>query len=154
MPRRLVLFSTLVVAVSGCGGSSSSLPPAGTLPLVTTTAPAPAVSAPAATTARPPKRPFRIALAADSHRPTAGRPWHIALKVTDRRGGPLGGTAKVYVLLSGKVIDTIGWFAFTHGSFKHVIVWTADKKGQPLVLRVEVDTNGGAKSVDYPILVK
>jgi len=106
------------------------------------------------TTPGPPKQPFKVKLTTDGHSPTVGRPWHFTVRVTDRHGRPLRGTVKPHVVLSGRVIDTIGWFGFSNGVFKHDIVWTSDKKGQPLVLRVEVDANGGAKHVDYPILVK
>ena len=119
------------------------------------TSPAPTVPAPVATTTpAPPKKPFKIALTTDGHSPRVGRPWHFTVRVTDLHGRPLPGTVKPHVLLSGRVIDTIGWFGFSNGTFKHDIGWTSVKKGQPRVLRFEVDANGSAKNVDYPILVK
>ena len=171
MLPRLVLFSVFVLVAGGCGGSSSSSPPVGGPPTVTATAPAPTVSVRAKTATTPTvpspvttshttttssaqKRSLRISLSTDGHSPNAGRPWHFTVRAKDSHGRPVGGTAIPRVLLSGKIIDTIGWFAFAHGIFRHVIVWTSDKKGQPLVFRVEVQANGGVKNLDYPILVK
>ena len=152
--RRLVLFSTLVLVAGGCGGSSpSSAPPAGG-PAPTTTAPP--VSPGATTTSEPPglpTTPFKAKLVTDGPSPIVGKPWHFTVKASNRDGTPVAGTVKAEVLLSGKLIDTIGWFGFS-GTLKHAVRWTSDKKGQPLVFRAEIDANGGAKYLDYPIRVK
>jgi hypothetical protein len=152
--RRLVLLSTLVFGAAGCGGASSSPPaPAGgpppaTLPPLVSTA-----STATAKAAGPPKTPFKASLVTDGHHPAVGRPWRFTVRALNRDGTPVAGTVKAEVLLSGKLIDTIGWFGFK-GTLKHVVRWPSDKKGQPLVFRAEIDANGGVKYLDYPILVK
>ena len=97
--------------------------------------------------------PFKATLVTDGHNPAVGEPWHFTVKASNRNGTPVAGTVKAEVLLSGKVIDTIGWFGFS-GTLKHTVKWTPDKKGQPLVFRAEIDANGGAKYLDYPIRVR
>lgn len=143
-----------VLLAAACGGTSSSTPPpAGGPPPVTT---APIVTTPVTTAAAnpgSPKRPFKATLVTDGHRPVVGKPWHFTVKASNTDGTPVAGTVKVKVLLSGKLIDTIGWFGF-NGTLKHTVSWTSDKRGQPLVFRAEVDANGGAKYLDYPIRVK
>ncbi len=97
--------------------------------------------------------PFKATLVTDGHNPAVGKPWHFTVKASNRDGTPVAGTVKAEVLLSGKLIDTIGWFGFS-GTLKHAVRWTSDKKGQPLVFRAEIEANGGARHLDYPIRVK
>ena len=97
--------------------------------------------------------PFKASLVTDGHTPAVGKPWHFTVTALNRDGTPVAGTVKAEVLLSGKLIDTIGWFGFK-GTLKHAVRWRSDKKGQPLVFRAEIDANGGVRYLDYPILVK
>jgi len=154
--RRLVLLSTLVFGAAGCGGSSSSSPPPGGGPPPATTAPFVSTASTATVKAKAagsPKTPFKARLVTDGHNPAVGKPWHFTVRAVNRDGTPVAGTVKAEVLLSGKLIDTIGWFGFK-GTLKHAVRWRSDKKGQPLVFRAEIDANGGVRYLDYPILVK
>ncbi len=154
MLRRLVLLSTLVFGAAGCGGSSSSSPPPAGGPPPATTAPFVSTASTATVQAAgPPKMPFKASLATDGHNPAVGKPWHFTVRAFNRDGTPVAGTVKAEVLLSGKLIDTIGWFGFK-GTLKHAVRWRSDKKDQPLVFRAEIDANGGVRYLDYPILVK
>jgi len=170
--RRLVLLSTLVFGAAGCGGSSSSSPPStGARPPATT---APVVSTASTSTASAkakarargkakakakakaagsPQMPYRASLVTDGRNPVVGKPWSFTVRAFNRDGTPVAGTVKAEVLLSGKLIDTIGWFGFK-GTLKHAVRWRSDKKGQPIVFRAQIVANGGVRNLDYPILVK
>jgi len=154
--RRLVLLSAVVLGSAGCGGTSSTSPPstggpppATTVPLVSTASTATAK----AKAAGSPKTAYKASLVTDGHNPAVGKPWYFTVRAFNRDGTPVAGTVKAEVLLSGKLIDTIGWFGFK-GTLKHAVRWRSDKKDQPLVFRAEIDANGGVRYLDYPILVK
>jgi hypothetical protein len=103
---------------------------------------------------RKPNKPFTVTVTASGHRPVAGEDWTFTVKARDAKGKPVGGTVRTYLLLDGKLYDTIGWFLF-QGTYHRTIQFPLERKDLPLVFRVQVEANGGLKNaVDYPIKVQ
>ncbi len=97
---------------------------------------------------------FTAALVAPTHSPTAGAPWRYAIYVRSLPdGNPIRATAKRFVLLNGRKIDTIGWDKF-RGVYRQTYVWPRVDRGKGLVFRAEVAGPGGVKRLDYTIRVQ
>jgi hypothetical protein len=95
---------------------------------------------------------FRVTLAADDHAPQPGRRWHFVVKAIDPAGRPVGGTAVVRVLSSGRVVDTIGWFRFT-GVLRRTYWWSTTLGGSSAVLQATVLAEGVAHSARFRVRV-
>ena len=164
MLRRVALsLATVLLAglLAGCGGDGSS--DAASQGATTAAAPEPA---PIATTEaaekdesgldaqRKPTVPFTIKVSGTGHRPVAGEDWTFTVSARNRDGTPTDGTARAYLLLDGKLYDTIGWFLF-QGTYHRTIQFPLERKDLPLVFQVQVEANGGLQNAaGYPIKVQ
>jgi len=164
--RRLALPAAVLAAfaLAGCGSGGSS--DAGTAPATATTAAAPEPAPPAATTEpaqtdesgvdaeRKPAKPFAVQVTATGHRPVAGEDWTFTVKAKNADGTPTDGTVRAYLLMDGKLYDTLGWYLF-QGTYHRTIQFPLERKDLSLVFRVQVEANGGLKNAkDYPIKVQ
>jgi hypothetical protein len=161
--RRLALPAAALVAVAlaGCGGGGST--DSGT-PAATTS---PAPETPPVATAEPaqkdesgldaerkPTTPFTVDVSATGHRPVAGEDWTFTVNAKNADGTPTDGTVRAYLLLDGKLYDTIGWYLF-QGNYHRTIQFPLERKDLPLTFRVQVEANGGlTNATDYPIKVQ
>ena len=102
---------------------------------------------------RKPNKPFTITLKTSGRRPVAGEDWTFTVTARDDAGKPIGGAGRAYLLLNGKVYDTIGWFTFD-GTYTRTLQFPLERKDLPLVFRAQVVANGGVKNADYPIKVQ
>jgi hypothetical protein len=97
---------------------------------------------------------FTATLVAPTHSPKAGAPWRYAIYVRNKPdGNPILASAKRYVLLNGRTIDTIGWNKF-RGVYRQTYVWPSVDRGKALVFRAVVTGPGGSKRLDYAIRVQ
>jgi hypothetical protein len=96
---------------------------------------------------------FRVVVAGGNHRPRAGAKWSFVVRARNATGRGVQGTAKVRVLLHGKVVDTIGWFAFK-GSLSKAYSWSPTLRGQRALLQVSVVGPGGTRTVAYAVHVR
>jgi hypothetical protein len=102
----------------------------------------------------PQKLRFTAALVAPTHTPKAGAPWRYAIYVRNLpAGNPIQASAKRFVLLNGRKIDTIGWNKF-RGVYRQTYIWPRVDRGKGLVFRAEVTGPGGTKRLDYAIRVQ
>lgn len=164
MTRRLAspaaALLLLVLGLAGCGGDSSD---PGSVGGPTTQAPEPAPAdttepAPLAPSGleqeRKPSPPFTIKVSATGNRPVAGEDWTFTVSARNGDGTPTDGTVRAYLLLEGKLYDTIGWFLF-QGRYHRTIQFPLERKDLPLVFQVQVEANGGLKNAaGYPIKVQ
>jgi len=97
---------------------------------------------------------FTATLVAPTHSPTAGSPWKYAIYVRNLpAGNPIQASAKRFVLLNGRKIDTVGWNKF-RGVYRQNYVWPRVDRGKALLFHVEVTGPGGVWKKDYPIRVQ
>ena len=154
-------MSLSVAALAGCGGGSSSSegPGATTVsaepePTATTLAEPAAKDSSGLDAERKPSKPFTVQVTADGHRPVAGEDWTFNVSAKNADGTPTDGTVRAYLLLDGKLYDTIGWYLF-QGKYHRTIQFPLERKDLPLAFRVQVEANGGLKNAaDYPIKVQ
>jgi len=164
--RRLALPAATflaVTALAGCGGGGGDSSSAGSGATTASAEPAPAATTFAEPAAkdesgldaeRKPSTPFTIQFSADGHRPVAGEDWTFNVSAKNADGTPTDGTVRAYLLLDGKLYDTIGWYLF-QGKYHRTIQFPLERKDLPLAFRVQVEANGGLKNAaDYPIKVQ
>jgi len=97
---------------------------------------------------------FTATFVAPTHSPTAGSPWKYAIYVRNLpAGNPIQASAKRFVLLNGRKIDTVGWNKF-RGVYRQNYVWPRVDRGKALLFHVEVTGPGGVWKKDYPIRVQ
>jgi len=97
---------------------------------------------------------FTATIAAPTHTPKAGVPWKYAIYVRNLpAGNPIQASAKRFVLLNGRRIDTVGWNKF-RGVYRQTYVWPRVDRGKGLVFRAEVAGPGGVKRLDFTIRVQ
>jgi hypothetical protein len=97
---------------------------------------------------------FKAVLVAPTHTPKAGAPWRYAIYVRNLpAGNPIQASAKRYVLLNGRKIDTLGWNKF-RGVYRQTYFWPRVDRGKGLVFRADVTGPGGTKRLDYAIRVQ
>ena len=102
----------------------------------------------------PQKVRFTASISAPTHTPKAGAPWRYAIYVRNLpAGNPIQASAKRFVLLNGRRIDTVGWNKF-RGVYRQTYVWPRVDRGKGLVFRAEVAGPGGVKRLDYTIRVQ
>ena len=151
-------------ALAGCGGGGGDSSGGGDGAATTSAAePAPqptTIAEPAAKdesgldAEQKPLKPFAINVTATGHRPVAGEDWTFNVAAKNADGTPTDGTVRAYLLLDGKLYDTIGWFLF-QGNYHRTIQFPLERKDLPLAFRVQVEANGGLKNArDYPIKVQ
>lgn len=96
---------------------------------------------------------FRVALSGETRTPRAGAQWQFAVRARNAAGQGVSGTAKVRVLLHGKVVDTVGWFGFK-GSLRKTYQWSPTLRGRRALLQVNVTGPGGTRTVAYTVRVR
>ena len=102
----------------------------------------------------PQKLRFTATIVAPTHSPKAGAPWRYSIYVRNLpEGNPIQASAKRFVLLNGRRIDTVGWNKFK-GVFRQNYVWPSEDRGKGLIFRAEVAGPGGVKKLDYAIRVQ
>ena len=102
----------------------------------------------------PQKLRFTATLVAPTHAPKAGAAWRYAIYVRSLPdGNPIQASAKRFVLLNGRKIDTVGWNKF-RGVFRQNYVWPSEDRGKALAFHVEVTGPGGVWRRDYAIRVQ
>jgi hypothetical protein len=151
---RPVLAAMLVVFAAGCGGSGSTSG-GGTQPTTAASPPTHPKTQPAPVPAIPtglPKPDFKATLTGSGHQALVGHPWTFTVRARALNGKPISGTVIAQVLLGGKVIDTIGWFAFP-GTFTKTFAFTGAERGKTITFRTKIVANGGTKPVDYAVTV-
>ena len=153
--RRLAfLLPLLAFVVGGCGGDDAAETTAGTgatPPAVTVTAPKETAQASPRPTGKP---TFTVTLTAASHTPRVGQNWRFVVRARDRRGRPVGGTAKMRVFVGNQLVDTIGFFAFD-GTLTRTHKWPPVLRGKKgVVLQAEVEGEGGTQRVNWPVTVR
>lgn len=126
MGRRLALFvAALAVVLAGLAGSSAK----------------------ATTDAK-----FVATLSASGHTVLVGRPWRFTVRTYTRTGRPVGGTIIAQVLLSGKVIDTIGWFRYSGILSRQYHYGDADR-GKTVTFRARIIAKGTRRDLLYAVRV-
>jgi hypothetical protein len=102
----------------------------------------------------PQKLRFTATLSAPTHSPKVGRAWRYTIYVRNLpEGNPIMATAKRYVTLNGRKIDTVGWNKF-RGAFRGTYYWPRVDRGKPLLFQAQVVGPGGTKTLSYPIRVQ
>ena len=96
---------------------------------------------------------FRTAVSGATRTPRAGVKWQFVVRAHNSAGQSVSGTAKIRVLLHGKVVDTVGWFGFK-GSLRKTYSWSPTLKGQRALLQVNVVGPGGTRTVEYAVHVR
>jgi hypothetical protein len=97
---------------------------------------------------------FTATLSAPTHAPKVGQPWRYAIYVRGLpAGNPIAASAKRFVLLNGRKIDTVGWDKF-RGVFRQTYYWPRVDRGKALVFQVQVTGPGGLKTINYSIRVQ
>ncbi len=96
---------------------------------------------------------FRPEIAGASRTPVAGRPWSFVVRGADDAGRGIRGTAVVRVLVSGRVVDTVGWFRFT-GMLRKTYRWSPALRGRHALLQASVVGPGGTHTVGYAVRVR
>jgi hypothetical protein len=99
------------------------------------------------------KPKFGVSVGGKNRRPLAGAKWSFVVRARNAAGHGVSGTAKVRVLLHGKVVDTVGWFAFK-GSLRKTYSWSPTLRGQRALLQVSVVGPGGTRTVAYAVHVR
>jgi hypothetical protein len=138
---RLLVGGVLVAALAGCGAHGGT----------TTTA----------TPAKPtPKPSIRVRLAADSHRPRVGKPWHYEVRVTDAAGKPVPATVHLQILFGGAPVGQVGRHRVAHGVWSETIggrgnaPFPARARGVRLVFQAVVRALGQTRKINYWIRVR
>jgi hypothetical protein len=97
---------------------------------------------------------FTATFAAPTHAPRVGQPWRYAIYVRKLpEGTPVAASAKRFVLLNGRKIDTVGWDKF-RGVFRQTYYWPRVDRGKALVFQAQVGGPGGVKTFNYNIRVQ
>jgi hypothetical protein len=96
---------------------------------------------------------FRATVSGQGRTPRAGAKWSFVVRAHNAAGQGVAGTAKIYVLLHGKVVDTVGWFSFK-GSLRKTYRWSPTLRHQGALLQVNVIGPGGMRTVAYSVHVR
>jgi hypothetical protein len=99
------------------------------------------------------KPAFRVILSGGTRRPLAGASWRYTVRARDAAGHGVPGTARVRVLIHGRVVDTVGWFGFK-GSLSKTYRWSSSIRGQRALFQASVAGPGGTRTVAYAVRVR
>ncbi len=94
-----------------------------------------------------------VTLTAPNHRPVAGAPWPIVIRVRGPHGEPLRAEVRYQYLFAGAVVARRSHYRF-RGTFRDTIRWPARALGIPLTFRAVVTTPLGTRRLDYPVVVR
>jgi hypothetical protein len=96
---------------------------------------------------------FHVVVSGGTRRPLAGVSWRFVVRARDAAGHGVPGTARVRVLVHGRVVDTVGWFGFK-GSLRKTYRWSSSIRGQRALLQASVAGPGGTRTVAYAVHVR
>lgn len=99
------------------------------------------------------KPEFRAVVSGKTRRPLAGARWQFVVRARDATGRGVPGSARVRVLVHGRVVDTVGWFGFK-GSLRKAYRWSSTIRGQRALLQASVVGPGGTRTVAYAVHVR
>ena len=99
------------------------------------------------------KPTFSAAVAGKTRTPRAGANWPFVVRARNAAGSGVPGTARVRVLLHGKVVDTVGWYGFK-GMLRKTYSWSPTIRGQRALLQATVVGPGGTRAVAYAVRVR
>jgi hypothetical protein len=131
------LAGVLVAALVGCGGHGR-----------------------ATTRATGEKPSIRVNLAADSHHPRVGKPWHYEVRVTDAAGKPVPARVHLQIVFGGAPVGQIGRHRVANGVWSETIgadgnaPFPARARGVRLVFQAVVKARGQTKMANYWVQVR
>lgn len=96
---------------------------------------------------------FRAAVSGKTPSPLAGANWPFVVRARNAAGRGVAGTARVRVLVHGKIVDTVGWFGFK-GLLHKTYRWSPTIRGQRALLQATVVGPGGTRAVIYAVRVR
>lgn len=99
------------------------------------------------------KPTFRVVVRGGTRTPLASANWTFSVRARNAAGRGISGTARVRVLLHGRLIDTVGWFGIKR-SFRKTYRWSPRLRGQRALLQVSVVGPGGTRTVAYAVRVR
>jgi hypothetical protein len=148
MQARLTVLGA-VLLLSGCGGSGSST--------TTSTGPPPPPGPPPPATVT--SGDVKASLVAPTRHPKVNANWHYRVRVTDKKGHPLGGKITV------QIVDPLGQAHAVdyddtkkpvtkmhfNGTFQDDVQYPADARGYTLTFRVIAKTPKGTVTITYPV---
>jgi hypothetical protein len=133
--RAALLLAAVVAVGAGCGGHAR-----------------------ARTKAKPAAR-IHVQLAADSHRPRVGKPWHYEVRVTDPAGNPVPARVHLQILFGGAPVGQIGRHRVANGIWQETIgadgnePFPARARGVRLVFEAIVTAKGETRRAHWWIQV-
>jgi hypothetical protein len=151
------LPAIVLLAASGCGGSSSThtAAPAATHTSSTAAASPSTVSASASGTARSvaaSSGATTVTLRAGSHRPKTGTRWPIHFTATTA-SRPARASVSYEFLFAGQVVARRSHYTFV-GKLSDFSVWPRSAIGYPLTFRAVVKVGPTTFNLDYPVQVR
>jgi hypothetical protein len=156
-------LTALLLALAGCGGSSSSsntnsssTRSTTTTPTVSSTATTTAsttVTATAGTTDKVTASSGGVtaSMHAGTHAPKVEAPWPIHFTVT-RSGQPVAAGVSYEYMFGGQVVAHRSHYTFK-GHFSDVFKWPSSAVGYPLTFRAVITSGGVIINLDYPVQV-
>jgi hypothetical protein len=99
------------------------------------------------------KPEFHAVVSGGTRQPLAGASWQFVVRARDAAGRGVPGTARVRVLVHGRIVDTVGWFGFK-GSLRKTYRWSSAIRGQRALLQASVAGPGGTRTVAYAVHVR
>jgi hypothetical protein len=99
------------------------------------------------------KPSFRLSVSGGTRTPLARAPWSFTVRARNAAGRGVAGTARIRVLLHGKVVDTVGWFGIK-GFLRKTYSWSPRLRNQGALLQVSMVGPGGTRTVAYAVRVR
>jgi hypothetical protein len=94
---------------------------------------------------------FEATLTAQGESAQAGAAWRYTV-TAEKDGMPASATAKMRVFVGDELVDTLGWFPF-EGRYEGTHRWPRSLRGEDVILQAEVEGEGGAQRVNFPVEV-
>jgi hypothetical protein len=101
-------------------------------------------------------RPLRATLVGQNHHPTAGKRWYYTVTARDAKGRALSGRVETEFTFQGAVVghETPPTHQLKQGRLYDWVKFPARAVGEPLAIRVVVQTSIGSVSLDWPVSVR
>jgi hypothetical protein len=154
----VILAAVMSLALTGCGASRPTPPPAHAP--VTTAAATAATAPPPAPTVTGGRlvstRALRATLSGENHTPTVNQPWRYSVTVSNAAGQRLSGTVAIEFLFAGQIVahDKPPTHPITNGLWQSTLKMPTASVGYPLILRAIAHTPAGSITLNWPITVK